>query len=217
MDKQDSDELPVEYVNSSLAQQSQTPARKTEEELKEEEELNLALAISQSEAEAKEKEKFKLVNNYNKSVVVEKPTSPTVPIEEQPTNPELAKYLNRSYWESLNQVSDVSSPRATSPSAPLNENKIVKTSNNKGVNDKKTENGVVDNDLEEFITTLKSQVEIFINRMKSNSSRGRSIANDTSVQTLFMNITAMHSKLLRYIQQHDDSRLHFERLQVKNI
>lgn len=51
--------------------------------------------------------------------------------------------------------------------------------------------------------------------MKSNSSRGRSIANDTSVQTLFLNITAMHSKLLGYIQQHDDSRLYFERLQDK--
>lgn len=51
--------------------------------------------------------------------------------------------------------------------------------------------------------------------MKSNSSRGRSIANDSSVQTLFLNITAMHSKLLRYIQQHDDSRLYYEHLQDK--
>jgi hypothetical protein len=54
--------------------------------------------------------------------------------------------------------------------------------------------------------TLKMQVEIFVNRMKSNSSRGRSIANDSSVQTLFMNITAMHSRLLKHIQQQDDSR-----------
>lgn len=43
----------------------------------------------------------------------------------------------------------------------------------------------------------------------------RSIANDTSVQSLFMNITAMHSQLLRYIQEHDDRRIHFERLQDK--
>lgn len=35
----------------------QVPARKTEEELREEEELNLAIALSQSEAEQKEKEK----------------------------------------------------------------------------------------------------------------------------------------------------------------
>lgn len=42
----------------------------------------------------------------------------------------------------------------------------------------------------------RSQVEIFVNRMKSNSSRGRSIANDSSVQTLFLNITAMHSRFV---------------------
>lgn len=46
-------DLPAEYLTSSLAQQSQTPARKTEQELKEEEELQLALALSQSEAEIK--------------------------------------------------------------------------------------------------------------------------------------------------------------------
>ena len=61
-------------------------------------------------------------------------------------------------------------------------------------------------ELEDFIATLRGQLEIFVNRMKSNSSRGRSIANDSSVQTLFMNITAMHSQLLKYIQLQDDRR-----------
>ncbi|EFA09116.1 hepatocyte growth factor-regulated tyrosine kinase substrate [Tribolium castaneum] len=203
-DKQES-ELPPEYVNSSLAQQSQTPPRKSDEELREEEELQLALAISQSEAEAKEKEKFKMVNTYK--APVERSPSP----QPEQANPELARYLNRSYWESLNQNEAAPEARAASPSAPASATapatEITKP--------KHKENGVVDNDIEEFISTLKSQVEIFINRMKSNSSRGRSIANDTSVQTIFMNITAMHSKLLRYIQQHDDSRLHYERLQDK--
>lgn len=46
-------DLPAEYLASSLAQQSQSPPRKTEQELKEEEELQLALALSQSEAEQK--------------------------------------------------------------------------------------------------------------------------------------------------------------------
>lgn len=50
-----SNDLPAEYLNSSLAQQCQTPARKTDQELKEEEELQLALALSQSEAEQKNK------------------------------------------------------------------------------------------------------------------------------------------------------------------
>lgn len=46
-------DLPAEYLTSSLAQQAQTPVRKTDQELKEEEELQLALALSQSEAEQK--------------------------------------------------------------------------------------------------------------------------------------------------------------------
>merc|ERR1712156_405317 len=71
--------------------------------------------------------------------------------------------------------------------------------------------------LDEFITTLKTQVDIFANRMKSNSSRGRSIVNDTSVQTLFMNTMHMHGKLLEYIQEQDSKRHFYERLQDKLI
>ena len=72
-----------------------------------------------------------------------------------------------------------------------------------------------DKELDEFVVVLKSQVEIFVNRMKSNSSRGRPIANDSSVQNLFMNAMAMHSKLLRSIQDQEDSRVYYEGLQDK--
>lgn len=46
---------------------SQTPARKTDQELKEEEELQLALALSQSEAEIKSK---KVTNGNFKSFLL---------------------------------------------------------------------------------------------------------------------------------------------------
>ncbi|KAJ8910710.1 hypothetical protein NQ315_002075 [Exocentrus adspersus] len=201
-------DLPAEYLKSSLSQQNQEPPKKSEDELREEEELQLALALSQSEAEAKEKDKYKMPQVHT-TFKTESVDHGAAPIEEQ-TNPELAKYLNRSYWESLHSNEPAEQARPASPSAPATA--PVQSNDTKY---KAKENGVADNDLEEFIQTLKSQVEIFINRMKSNSSRGRSIANDTSVQTLFMNITAMHSKLLKYIQEHDDSRLYFERLQDK--
>lgn len=64
-------------------------------------------------------------------------------------------------------------------------------------------------EVDEFVSTLTTQLEIFVNRMKSNQSRGRPIANDTSVQTLFMNITAMHAQLLKYIHEQDDKRGEF--------
>ncbi|CAB4061869.1 HGS [Lepeophtheirus salmonis] len=72
-------------------------------------------------------------------------------------------------------------------------------------------------EIQDFITTLKTQVEIFVNRMKSNSSRGRSITNDSSVQTLFMNTMSMHSQLLRYIQAQEDKRVYYEGLQDKLV
>ena len=72
-----------------------------------------------------------------------------------------------------------------------------------------------DEELDEFVTTLRTQVEIFVNRMKSNSSRGRSIANDSSVQTLFMNAMSMHSQLLKHIQEQEDKRVYYEGLQDK--
>ncbi|XP_057665948.1 hepatocyte growth factor-regulated tyrosine kinase substrate-like isoform X1 [Diorhabda carinulata] len=204
-------ELPEEYLKSSLAQQKQDPPKKTEDELREEEEFQLALALSQSEAEAKEKEKFKTTSSIYQVKVEPTPVEkPATPPQQEETNPELAIYLNRSYWESLQTNDQNEQGRPTSPSAPATA--PTQTIDNKY---KTKENGLVDNDLEEFMKTLKSHVEIFINRMKSNSSRGRSITNDTSVQTLFMNITAMHSRLLHYIQEHDDSRIHFERLQDK--
>ncbi|KAK9704188.1 Hepatocyte growth factor-regulated tyrosine kinase substrate [Popillia japonica] len=96
--------------------------------------------------------------------------------------------------------------------------------------------------MDEFVNTLSSQIEIFINLMKSSSSRGRSIVSDSSIQTLFRifinlmkssssrgrsivsdssiqtlfrNLASIYSQLLKYIQQHDNSRLHYERLQYK--
>lgn len=67
------------------------------------------------------------------------------------------------------------------------------------------QNGETD-EVDEFCSTLSSQLDIFVNRMKSNSSRGRSIANDSSVQTLFLNITTMHTRLMQYIQQQESAR-----------
>ncbi|PNF23218.1 hypothetical protein B7P43_G02735, partial [Cryptotermes secundus] len=147
-------------------------------------------------------------------------------VPEDDVDPELARYLNRSYWEQrqseeaqqhekqLHHVSDrngsrVDSPLSQQPSAPMSST----TPSNKLQH--RHENGETDTEMEEFVATLKMQVEIFVNRMKSNSSRGRSIANDSSVQTLFMNITAMHSRLLKHIQQQDDSRVYYEELQDK--
>lgn len=119
-DKQESD-LPAEYLKSSLAQQNQAPPQKSEEELREEEELQLALALSQSEAEAKEKEKMKVTSMFHHNTIkteqprqVQRSPSP----QEEILNPELARYLNRTYWENRQPDAPVEGNRAASPSAP---------------------------------------------------------------------------------------------------
>ncbi|XP_034936186.1 hepatocyte growth factor-regulated tyrosine kinase substrate [Chelonus insularis] len=217
-------DLPVEYLNSTLSQQQQVPPRKTEEELREEEELQLALALSQSEAEQKEKEKKRVTNSYKTNFTsISRTTyspppspgpSPSKIQEEEVTDPELAKYLNRQFWEQRQIANeenaggsrpDVTSPSAPNISSPMPQRVVVA----------KQQNGDIDNHLDEFVSNLRSQVEIFVNRMKSNSSRGRSIINDSFFQGLFMNITTMHSRLLKYIQEHDDTRVYYEGLQDK--
>lgn len=199
--KKEEDDLPAEYLASSLAQQNQQPARKTEEELREEEELQLALALSQSEAESKKPQSFH--RTYPKSPSPEPRRSPS-PVEiETPSDPELARYLNRNYWENRQIAETPASPSAPSPMPSSIIMNVQKSSSEQ------------DTEIDEFTSTMRTQVEIFVNRMKSNSSRGRSIANDTSVQTLFMNITSMHSRLLTYIKEMDDKRLWYEQLQDK--
>ncbi|CAO1317164.1 unnamed protein product [Diamesa serratosioi] len=204
--KTDEEELPAEYLKSSLAQQNQNPVRKTEEELREEEELQLALALSQSEAESK-KQSQPIRRLYpTKSPSPELRRSPS-PVEiETPSDPELARYLNRSYWDQRGQVAE--SP--ASPSAPSPMPSSISISIQKSSQDQ-------DIEINDFTSTMRTQVEIFVNRMKSNSSRGRNISNDTSVQTLFLNITSMHSKLLTYIKNMDDKRMWYEQLQDKLV
>ncbi|XP_061400964.1 hepatocyte growth factor-regulated tyrosine kinase substrate [Musca vetustissima] len=222
-------DLPAEYLNSSLAQQVQTPPRKTEQELKEEEELQLALALSQSEAESKkqqQQQQQQTIAAYRLQQRSPSPEAPPAPKEPQPeeTNPDLAKYLNRSYWEQR-KVSD--SPMA-SPSAPSPMPATPQPQGMMGPQQQQTQSQqqpLTANDfrpkstdeqkIDEFAANMRAQVEIFVNRMKSNSSRGRSIANDSSVQTLFMTLTNLHSQQLSFIKELDDKRMWYEQLQDK--
>ncbi|XP_075152185.1 hepatocyte growth factor regulated tyrosine kinase substrate isoform X2 [Haematobia irritans] len=212
-------DLPAEYLNSSLAQQVQTPPRKTEQELKEEEELQLALALSQSEAESKkqqEQQQKQTIAAYRLQQRSPSPEAPAAPKEIQPeeTNPDLAKYLNRSYWEQRKvSESPLASPSAPSPMPPTPQSQTSQqlplTAND--FRPKSTDEQKID----EFAGHMRTQVEIFVNRMKSNSSRGRSIANDSSVQNLFMTLTGLHSQQLSFIKEMDDKRMWYEQLQDK--
>ena len=59
---------------------------------------------------------------------------------------------------------------------------------------------------EQFMRDLSSSIDVFVNRMNSNSARGRSIINDSSVQTLFAALQGMHPQLLQHLQTQEDKR-----------
>ena len=237
--KESESDLPAEYLASPLSKQPQVPEKapgadgKSEEELREEEELQLALAISQSEAEEKEKLKKKatsdMLSNYSNLNAVTNgsngngvaagkggPSYPEEPVNNN-MNSELEKYLNRDYWEKRERQDLIGAGQAktnmmmaaaapTGVSHPPMSQEAVQGS-------PQVADRAVEEELNEFTETLKTQLEIFVNRMKSNSSRGRPIANDTSVQTLFMNIMTMHGKLVRHIQDQEDQRVKYEGFQ----
>ncbi|KAI1291793.1 Hepatocyte growth factor-regulated tyrosine kinase substrate [Halotydeus destructor] len=206
---------PVKAVDAKAT----APPGKTEEELKEEEELQMALALSQSEAEEK-KERDRRMRSSSTTAVTTKTVAKTSPKasrqveEESPIDPELSRYLDRSYWEQKPWANEKRRSDSPAPSAPASQaNKIVEDM--PVVNNVLAMNGDNNEELEGFLGSLRSALVTFHNRMNSNKARGRPVANDTSVQSLFINITNMHSQLLRYIQEQDDERIHLESLQDK--
>ncbi|XP_071797335.1 hepatocyte growth factor-regulated tyrosine kinase substrate-like isoform X1 [Asterias amurensis] len=222
----DSD-LPQEYLNSPLAQQSQAPPQRNERELQEEEELQLAMALSLDAAENKHiihKEKGNSHSSAGSSPPPAPSSAPTLDVE---GDPELARYLNRPYWEQK-QEDIVKTVSTVTPSAPANAPEPVPSATAPPISQsvpaqplystskvqEYSQNGEVPDDID-FVRSLSTNVDVFINRMKSDSSRGRSIASDTAVQSLFHTLTLMHPQLLNLLQDKEDKRAKMESLQDK--
>ncbi|KAJ3600844.1 hypothetical protein NHX12_031819 [Muraenolepis orangiensis] len=192
---------------------SQMPPKRDEAALQEEEELQLAIALSQSEAEEKERARQK--NSYTAypkaeptpvtssappvSTLYTSPVNSSAPSAEE-VDPELARYLNRTYWEKKQEET----PAHVAPSPqPVN------------VVEQQYQNGESEENHEQFMKALQNSVTTFLNRMKSNHMRGRSITNDSAVLSLFQSINNMHPQLLDILNQLDEKRLYYEGLQDK--
>uniref|UniRef100_A0A672P2C2 Hepatocyte growth factor-regulated tyrosine kinase substrate n=1 Tax=Sinocyclocheilus grahami TaxID=75366 RepID=A0A672P2C2_SINGR len=227
--------LPVVFfLTSSCCSPPQMPPKRDEAALQEEEELQLAIALSQSEAE--EKERMRQKNTYSAypkvdptpvtssappvSTLYSSPINSSAPSAED-VDPELARYLNRTYWEkkqeevrksptpsapapvSLAEPVPISQPvESLAPVQPIN---IVE----------QYQNGESEENHEQFLKALQNAVITFLNRMKSNHMRGRSITNDSAVLSLFQSINNMHPQLLEILNQLDEKRLYYEGLQDK--
>ncbi|KAM6297623.1 LOW QUALITY PROTEIN: hepatocyte growth factor-regulated tyrosine kinase substrate [Aegotheles albertisi] len=260
-------ELPPEYLTSPLSQQSQLPPKRDETALQEEEELQLAIALSQSEAEEKERMRQKTTYSmYPKaeptpvtssappvSTLYSPPVNSSAPLAED-IDPELARYLNRNYWEKKQEEVR----KSPTPSAPLSLSEpvaqpgeahpaplgVVEVGGGLGLQllrilgcssagsvlvlgaggprltgcpllQQQYQNGESEENHEQFLKALQNAVTTFVNRMKSNHMRGRSITNDSAVLSLFQSINNMHPQLLELLNQLDERRLYYEGLQDK--
>nr|XP_004655330.2 hepatocyte growth factor-regulated tyrosine kinase substrate isoform X2 [Jaculus jaculus] len=240
-------ELPPEYLTSPLSQQSQLPPKRDETALQEEEELQLALALSQSEAEEKERLRQKSTYTAHPKAdptplassappagsLYSSPVNSSAPLAED-IDPELARYLNRNYWEKKQEEARKSpTPSAPVPltepaaqqvegltaptnmvEAPLSETDCQPITSSSG-SFSEYQNGESEENHEQFLKALQNAVTTFVNRMKSNHMRGRSITNDSAVLSLFQSINSMHPQLLELLNQLDERRLYYEGLQDK--
>ncbi|XP_041077746.1 hepatocyte growth factor-regulated tyrosine kinase substrate-like isoform X6 [Polyodon spathula] len=232
-----SSELPPEYLTSPLSQQSQVvvggsvPPKRDEAALQEEEELQLAIALSQSEAEEKDRMRQKPTYSvYPKadptpvtssappvSTLYTSPMNSSAPAAEE-IDPELARYLNRTYWEKKQEeVRKSPTPSAPVPMVePIPISQPVEAHPAPPINVvEQYQNGESDENHEQFVKALQNAVPTFLNRMKSNHMRGRSITNDSAVLSLFQSINNMHPQLLDLLNQLDEKRLYYEGLQDK--
>ncbi|XP_043352471.1 hepatocyte growth factor-regulated tyrosine kinase substrate isoform X7 [Dermochelys coriacea] len=221
-------ELPPEYLTSPLSQQSQLPPKRDETALQEEEELQLAIALSQSEAEEKERMRQKTTYSvYPKaeptpvtstappvSTLYSSPVNSSAPLAED-IDPELARYLNRNYWEKKQEEVR----KSPTPSAPLSLSEPAAQPGEAHPSPlsvvEQYQNGESEENHEQFLKALQNAVTTFVNRMKSNHMRGRSITNDSAVLSLFQSINNMHPQLLELLNQLDERRLYYEGLQDK--
>uniref|UniRef100_A0A8C1YUV8 Hepatocyte growth factor-regulated tyrosine kinase substrate n=1 Tax=Cyprinus carpio TaxID=7962 RepID=A0A8C1YUV8_CYPCA len=231
-------ELPPEYLTSPLSQQSQMPPKRDEAALQEEEELQLAIALSQSEAEEKERKKQKNTYSAYPKVDPTPVTSSAPPASTlysshmnssapsaEDVDPELARYLNRTYWEKkqeeVRKSPTPSAPAPASASAPASAPAPVSLAEPVPISQPveslapQYQNGESEENHEQFLKALQNAVTTFLNRMKSNHMRGRSITNDSAVLSLFQSINNMHPQLLEILNQLDEKRLYYEGLQDK--
>ena len=218
------------------------PAEKTEQEF--EEELSLALALSQSEAEAQEKQRAAAKQRSKNQAINKQTTSNNTYTNGHSSSSSSHMKVNDKamsqmmmgggassrhasmaddainasapYAEpvaALPQKAPTATTLATTTTAVGGETMIMAAANgDSGLNDEEIRVNV---EIDAFMDELKRLLELFVNRMRSDSQRGRSITNDTAVQSLFLQLQHLQPKLLSYIKYQEDARGYYENLQDK--
>ncbi|KRY21465.1 Hepatocyte growth factor-regulated tyrosine kinase substrate [Trichinella patagoniensis] len=226
----------VESSKAALEKERQKEKEKKEAELREEEELQLALALSQSEKE--EKDRLKNRNSYQwktspPTMMNSNYGTSSASVANNPPNHnegkkdkglssakdmenELARYLNRQYWEKVRlEQKQANTRKSPTPSAPFEPTSVIKQPLESVESENNNNNGVEMDALQDFVNSLNESISVFVNRIKSNQTRGRSVTADDTIQNNFIALTSMHSRLLKNMQERIDRREYYENLQDK--
>ncbi|EUB57490.1 Hepatocyte growth factor-regulated tyrosine kinase substrate [Echinococcus granulosus] len=152
-------------------------------------------------------------------------------------DPELARYLNRNYWSGRAAATDSDSfagnfiPSAPVLPPPLNPEYVPSVTDPSNERLQELERALVSVEIppegsalpdvpplttakqEEFLTALRKSLDVFSNRMRVCSQRGRQVATDSTLQTLFKTLHQMNLQLMQYSNDLEVRRTSLEKLQ----
>ncbi|KAM7536419.1 hypothetical protein Aperf_G00000082485 [Anoplocephala perfoliata] len=157
-------------------------------------------------------------------------------------DPDLALYLNRNYWAGRAANADGTesylsgfSPSAPAFPPPVNPEyvpSVVDTTSERGPDLERSLSSVevppegsvlpgvpllTTPKTEEFLAALKKSLDVFGNRMRVCSQRGRPVTADSTLQTLFKTLHQMNIQLLQYSADLETRRTCLEKVQDQTV
>lgn len=70
---------------------------------------------------------------------------------------------------------------------------------------------------EEFLTALRKSLDVFTNRMRVCSQRGRPVATDSTLQALFKTLHQMNLQLMQYSSDLETRRSEYSVLSIHHL
>ncbi|CAG5111514.1 Oidioi.mRNA.OKI2018_I69.chr2.g5816.t1.cds [Oikopleura dioica] len=206
---------------------SRQKAKDEELRLREQEELELALALSLDEAEQNKKANIEAAapppsypDELQRTEETETPEE-ALPNLEAEDDENLQKYLDRSYWEERNKATEEVPPYSEESHPSVENNEATTGTTSPDMKEFVLQSGESEEDKKKkeekakFLKNLSASLDIFANRMRANQARGKPIASDTTVQTLFQQVSNLQPTLLQHMAEAEERRTHWEQLNDK--
>ncbi len=172
------------------------------------------MAISQSEAEATTKSTKS--SGYDRAASPKvKSYAPSGQLVEDPKSDELAKYMDRGYWEKKRREQQrmmENEEKQTTLAAASGRADLPKMESMPMVAPFQPPNlnGMSADDSSETCNVIQHKLDLFLNRMRSNMTRGRNISQDSAVQSAFQELSNLQPVLAKLIAANEMKRNHFE-------